>query len=95
MAQVATDGGELRDRTAWQDAKHTDITTISLIRPSLWDEAKWFGVVFITSAGDSDLPIIAPVFRDGSAARTSFGTGVATWAPSMRMSGSGCRLFVG
>jgi hypothetical protein len=68
---VPEDGGP-RPESGWRDAKHTDIRMVSLVRPSLWDEAKWFATVFVTVEDDAGIPWLAPVFRNGAAARTIF-----------------------
>jgi hypothetical protein len=52
--------------------KHTQIQTVSLIRETLWSEAKWFGTGFLTSPDESSPPILAPVFEDGEAAKQIF-----------------------
>ena len=52
--------------------KHTDIEMVSLIRPSLWDQAGWTGTVFMTSPDDAELPCLAPMFRNEEVCRMIF-----------------------
>ena len=52
--------------------KHTQIQTISLIRETLWSEAKWCGTGFLISPDESSPPVLAPIFEDGEAAKQIF-----------------------
>lgn len=49
---------------------HRSIATLSLIRSAIWDKAEWQGVGYLISA--VDIPIMALVFRNSSAARAIF-----------------------
>jgi hypothetical protein len=46
--------------------------TISLIRESLWNEAKWLGVAFPAEDGDTAPPILGLVFQNGRPATAIF-----------------------
>lgn len=57
---------------AWKSVKHTDVRVESLIRPPIWERAKWWATCFLTVQDDADLPILAPVFRNPDAAAEIF-----------------------
>jgi tetratricopeptide (TPR) repeat protein len=48
---------------------HSKIATVSLIRIPLWDRASWSGTMFVEIPGTKLPPILAPVFKNGEAAR--------------------------
>lgn len=52
--------------------KHSQMETISLIRESLWDRAKWSGTAYFLTADDAEPPIIALLFKDQQAAAEIF-----------------------
>lgn len=52
--------------------KHTQMTTISLIRVALWDQAGWSGTAFSWPLDGSEMPIFALLFKDGEAAQEIF-----------------------
>jgi len=52
--------------------KHTQIQTVSFIRETLWDEAKWCGTGFLVSPDESSPPILAPMFEGREAAKQIF-----------------------
>ena len=52
--------------------KHTQIQTVSLIRETLWDDAKWCGTAFLVSPDKSSPPVLAPMFEGREAAKQIF-----------------------
>ncbi|MCY4172044.1 MAG: hypothetical protein OXF08_10690 [Bacteroidetes bacterium] len=52
--------------------KHTELRTVSIIREGLWDQAKWYAMLFIRTDDDSEPPILAPCFQDATAGRKIF-----------------------
>lgn len=52
--------------------RHTQIKTISLIRETLWNRAKWCGTAFFVSLDGSCPPVLAPVFENAEAAAQIF-----------------------
>jgi hypothetical protein len=52
--------------------RQSEIQTVSLIRESLWDKAKWSGTLFATAADEGSPPILAPAFKDTEAAKQIF-----------------------
>ena len=52
--------------------KHTDIKTVSFIRETLWNRAKWSGTGFLWDEGDSAPPVLALAFKEADAARLIF-----------------------
>jgi hypothetical protein len=52
--------------------KHTDMGMVSLIRESLWNEAKWKGTAFSWTTGNVMPPVLAPWFENAQAARKIF-----------------------
>jgi hypothetical protein len=60
---------ELRDLGR---VKQNEIRTVSLIRNTLWDKAKWVGTVFATPADGASPPILALAFKDEEAAKQIF-----------------------
>ena len=55
-----------------QSIKHTDMKSISLVRESLWDRAKWSATAYLVASGDSTPPILALVFNNPEAAGEIF-----------------------
>jgi hypothetical protein len=52
--------------------RHTDIGMVSLIRESLWNEAKWKGTAFGWSENDAMPPVLGPWFENAEAAKRIF-----------------------
>jgi hypothetical protein len=52
--------------------RHDDIQTVSLIRESLWDEAKWKGTAFDWTDNEAMPPVLAPWFENAEAAKKIF-----------------------
>jgi hypothetical protein len=52
--------------------KQSEIQTVSLIRDTLWDKARWVGTAFVTEEGDVMPPVLGLVFRDAEAAKQIF-----------------------
>jgi hypothetical protein len=55
-----------------EDAKHTDMQIISLIRESLWEKVNWSGTGFFQSLDDSEPPILGLLVKNAEAAREIF-----------------------
>ena len=54
------------------NVRQTEIRTVSLIRESLWDKAKWSATVFATAADGASPPIMALAFKDEETAKQIF-----------------------
>ena len=54
------------------DAKHTDMQVISLIRESLWEKVNWSGTGFFQTSDDSEPPILGLLVKNAEAAREIF-----------------------
>jgi hypothetical protein len=52
--------------------KHSEIRTVSLIRETLWEKAKWFGTAYAGAEDDSVPPFLLLMFRNRDAARQIF-----------------------
>lgn len=50
-------------------ALHSTMATVSLIRMPLWERAGWSGTMFAVVPGGAAPPMIAPIFKDKQAAR--------------------------
>ncbi len=57
----------------WQgSASHTEMETVSLIRETLWDRAKWTGTFFIWPLENQAPPVLALMFRNAEAGSEIF-----------------------
>jgi len=70
--------------------KHTEIQNVSLIRESLWEEARWLRIVYGREADDSAPPILALIFHNADAARKIF----SHWRAELGVSDTAERLRV-
>lgn len=71
--QTASNKSELPpDLEEMDEAKHTDMRIVSLIRESLWNKAKWRGTGFFHSANGSIPSIMGLLFENGVAGREIF-----------------------
>jgi hypothetical protein len=52
--------------------KHSEIRTVSLIRETLWEKAKWFGTAYVGAEDNSVPPLLLLMFRNREAARQIF-----------------------
>jgi hypothetical protein len=52
--------------------RHNDIQMVSLVRESLWEEAKWKGTAFSWTDNDATPPVLAPWFENAEAAKKIF-----------------------
>jgi hypothetical protein len=52
--------------------KQSEIRTVSLIRETLWDKAKWVGTAFAIAEADEVPPVLGLIFRDSDAAKQIF-----------------------
>jgi hypothetical protein len=52
--------------------EHSQMQTVSLIRLSLWDRAKWRGTAFFCVPDNAAPPLLAPVFDDATASGEIF-----------------------
>jgi hypothetical protein len=59
-----------------RNVKHTELETVSVIRTTLWDKAKWRAMAFFMPADGASPPIIGLGFLNGEAAAQIF----AGWA---------------
>jgi len=55
-----------------EKVKHTQIKTFSHIRENLWNKAGWSATGFFVALDHSDIPGIAPIFKDEKIAREIF-----------------------
>jgi hypothetical protein len=60
---------EIRDASA---TKHSQVRTVSLIRSSLWDQAKWCGMAFVRTGRPADPPMMALLFENEASASEIF-----------------------
>jgi len=51
-------------KEAMIQAKHTDFQVADIIKPELWDRAKWMGVGYLIYLGGQYPPILAIIFED-------------------------------
>lgn len=58
------------DKKPRTQLKHSEMETVSIIRESLWDEAKWQGALY--GFGPEDPPILGLIFTSEEAARKIF-----------------------
>ena len=59
-------------KTPLSSAKHSEIQTISVIRETHWNDAKWFGVGYAVSPNAKDLPVFSILFENIEAGRKIF-----------------------
>jgi hypothetical protein len=60
---------DLFDRS---NVRQSEIQTVSLIRETLWNKAKWSATVFGTAADEASPPILALAFKDAQGAKQIF-----------------------
>ena len=60
---------ELLNPNAW---KHDQIKTVSLIRTTLWDRARWSGTAYITDPMNQYMPVLALLFAERAVGRDIF-----------------------
>jgi hypothetical protein len=68
-AGVGDPPNELLDEN---EVNQNQIRTVSVIRESLWDKAKWTAAAYIVAQDDSAPPIVGLIFRDAEAGKQIF-----------------------
>ena len=58
--------------TPLSSAKHSEIQTISIIRETYWNDAKWFGVVYAVDQNAKSLPVLGILYENIEAGRKIF-----------------------
>lgn len=56
-----------------ENTKQSNIQTLDIINISLWDKARWQGVLFLTGEKNNVTPVLSPMFKNEVACKAIFG----------------------
>lgn len=55
-----------------ENTKQSNILTLDIINISLWDKARWHGVLFLTGERNDTIPVLSPMFKNKEACNGIF-----------------------